>query len=189
MSGSVIPSASLADLQAWAAEIMRREPDFVIGDHYLRRWWLVPRNEWCNVYLHEIRKSDDDRALHDHPWANRSILIRGSYIEHTPEGVFRRQAGDVVERTAETLHRLEVIPGQDAISLFMTGPKVREWGFACPQGWVHWRDFADPDNPGMPGRGCGEHDDAAQGRGRPSAYLGPYPIRHHRSQAELSSDV
>lgn len=159
MSGSIIPMATLPEMQAWAESAMTRAPDFVIGDDYLRRWWMVPRNEGCNIYLHEIRRSDDDRALHDHPWANTSFLLRGGYIEHTPAGPFIRRAGDVVTREAETLHRLEVIPGQSAVSLFITGPKVREWGFACPQGWVHWRDFTDPDNPGQSGRGCGEHGD------------------------------
>jgi hypothetical protein len=151
--------ASIADLQAWASTIMLdRDPDFVIGDDYLRRWWIVPRNDWCNVYLHHILKSDDDRALHDHPWDNVSLIIKGGYLEHVADGsVIRRVAGDVVQRSADTLHRLEVDEsGAGAVSLFMTGPKVREWGFACPQGWRHWRDFVDPIDSGKPGRGCGE---------------------------------
>jgi hypothetical protein len=156
MSAGLIPNASLAEMQAWAEEAMLRAPDYVIGDDYLRRWWILPRNEWQNVYLHDVRRSDDDRALHDHPWSNTSFLILGSYIEHTPEGRFVRRAGDVIVRQAEALHRLEVIPGERAISLFVTGPKVREWGFACPQGWVHWRDFTDPNDSSQRGRGCGE---------------------------------
>lgn len=133
-----------------------RAPDVVIGADYLRRWWVVPRNAHSNVYLHDIRQSDDDRALHDHPWANRSLLIFGRYIEHTPDGSFERRAGDLVERAATALHRLEIIPGERAISLFITGPRIREWGFACPQGWVPWRDFTDPDDSSKTGRGCGE---------------------------------
>lgn len=151
--------AGLDDMRTWADMIMARAPDFVIGEDYLRRWWVIPRNPWCNVYLHEIRKSDDDRALHDHPWANVSFLIAGGYIEHTPECAFERTVGDVVEREAGALHRLEVRPGQSAVSLFMTGPKVREWGFACPQGWVHWQDFTDESDSSRVGRGCGEHDE------------------------------
>jgi hypothetical protein len=151
-----IPYGDLSAMQAWAGRIMTRAPDFIIGDDYLRRWWIVPRNEWCSVYLHEILHSDDDRALHDHPWANRSFLISGSYIEHTPEGTFTRQAGDVGERAADALHRLEVIPGQRAVSLFITGPVVREWGFQCPKGWVPWREFVDARDTGKVGRGCGE---------------------------------
>lgn len=156
MGGSVIPSATLDGMQEWAASIMARDPDFIIGDNYLRRWWIVPRNPFCNVYLHEINNSDDDRALHDHPWANRSVIIAGTYVEHTPEGEFARRPGDVVEREAESLHRLVVIPGARVISLFMTGPVVREWGFACAKGWVHWRDFVDARDAGQVGRGCGE---------------------------------
>lgn len=60
---------NIEDMQAWARARMQRLPDFVIGDDpdrpYLRRWWIVPRNEYCNVYLHEILRSDDDRAGHD----------------------------------------------------------------------------------------------------------------------------
>lgn len=158
MSGSPIPMADLAEMQAWAEGIMARAPDFVIGNDYLRRWWVIPRNPFSNVYLHDIRKSDDDRAFHDHPWPNTSFLIFGSYIEHTPSGRYARLAGDVVHRPAHALHRLEVIPGQRAISLFSTGPKQREWGFACNHGWVHWKDFTAEGDSSQVGRGCGEGD-------------------------------
>jgi len=135
---------------------MLRSPDFVIGDNYLRRWWIAPRNPLLNVYLHEINKSDDDRAMHDHPWANRSLIIAGSYREITPEGEFVRHAGDVVEREANALHRLVVDPGRRVISLFQTGPVVRDWGFACPKGWVPWQEFVDSRDAGKVGRGCGD---------------------------------
>lgn len=152
-------TASIEQMQLWAEGLMASRPaDFVIGDEYLRRWWVLPRNNYCNVYLHDIRRSDDDRAFHDHPWANTSVLLVGGYVEHTPEGRFVRKAGDVVSRPAGALHRLEVIPGQRAISLFVTGPKVREWGFACDHGWVHWRDFTSEDDSSKTGRGCGEYD-------------------------------
>ena len=157
--------ASLSDMQGWAQAIMRREPDFVIGNDYLRRWWVMPRNENCNVYLHEIVRSDDDRALHDHPWANSSFILFGGYIEHTPKGPFIRQPGDFVERPADALHRLEVTPGTSCVSLFVTGPKVREWGFQCPQGWVHWQDFTDPTDSSQTGRGCGEHTPSEDNHG------------------------
>ena len=152
----MVPNATLEQMQDWARSIMASPPEYTIGDDYLRRWWIIPRNPWCNLYLHEIRKSDDDRAMHDHPWQNRSFLIFGSYIEHTTQGSFVRMAGDVIDREAAALHWLEVVPGQPAISLFMTGPKVREWGFACSQGWVHWQDFTAPEDSSKVGRGCGE---------------------------------
>ncbi|TZG24895.1 cupin domain-containing protein [Sphingomonas montanisoli] len=156
--------ASLSDMQAWARAKMQRPRDFAIGpadNPYLLRWWIMPRNEGCNLYLHQILRDDDDRALHDHPWENTSYLIEGAYREITPDGILIRQAGDVVTRSATALHRLELIGGKPCVSIFMTGPKVREWGFDCGErGWVHWRDFTAGDNGELVGRGCGEHEPA-----------------------------
>lgn len=137
--------------------VYSRAPDFLIGpenDPYLKRWWVIPRNHLFNIYLHRIRKSDDDRALHDHPWLNASIILLGSYTEVTPDGDFLRQAGDVVWRRAVAQHRLVVSPGTTALSLFITGPKFRTWGFACPKGWIPWQEFCEPTNKGQVGRGC-----------------------------------
>lgn len=58
-------------------------PDEIIGDHGMRRWWILPQNRLLNVYLHQHR-GDDDRLLHDHPAWNCSIRLRGELIESTP---------------------------------------------------------------------------------------------------------
>ena len=140
----------------------RRAPDFVIGgveDPYIQRWWLIPRNRVLNLYLHRILRSDDDRALHDHPWANASLILQGRYVEHTiaAGGVHRRvlrESGDVVLRSAAAAHRLEIFSGA-CWTLFLTGPAQRRWGFHCPKGWVWWRDFVDDADKGRVGAGCG----------------------------------
>ena len=135
-----------------------KPPDFVIGpgeEPYLLRWWIIPRNRWFNIYLHEIRRSDDDRALHDHPWINMSILLRGHYLEVTPRGSFWRRPWVPIIRFPTAAHRL-IVSGDPVWSLFITGPVVREWGFHCPQGWVPWRKFVDDRDNGQIGTGCGE---------------------------------
>ena len=136
------------------------KPDFVIGDDYLRRWWVLPRNPAFNIYLHNIRHDDEDRALHDHPWWNCSIILKGCYLEIRPAGRLPalRKAGSMVLRQPTDQHRLRLIGGVHAWTLFITGPKVREWGFWCPQGFVHWLDFVDPADIGSVGRGCGEQE-------------------------------
>lgn len=133
---------------------------------YLRRWFLTPwsaddhpRKAWRlpNIYLHNMQQSDDDRALHDHPWDNLSIVLRGGYIEHvferTPiDGVElpriiqkRRRAGAIVFRRAELAHRLELhtdechprdrmlhrfgLKTRPCWTIFITWRKRREWGF------------------------------------------------------------
>lgn len=132
-----------------------RQPDVIIGDvpdEYLRRWHLIPRNRWFNVYLHQFMRSDDDRALHDHPWWNASVLLRGSYIEMRPQGQRVVVEGSIVLRGAKSLHRVILFGGRKNAAgrtanenvvwtLFITGPRIREWGFACPKGWKHWKDF------------------------------------------------
>jgi len=141
----------------------RRAPDFVIGGTerpYLRRWWLLPRNPVFNVYLHQFLRSDDDRALHDHPWANASVLLAGRYMEHTiaAGGVQRRlllEAGTVrVRLTGRMAHRVELVEGP-CWTLFITGPRYREWGFHCPdKGWIHWMRFTASSDKGAIGKGC-----------------------------------
>lgn len=144
---------------------LRRPPDFVIGPKdspYLRRWWVIPRNRWFNIYLHNILHDDDDRALHDHPWANMSLVLKGGYWEVTPTGKFWRGRGSIVFRRATEAHRLALswdsrtTYGSPCWTLFITGPVVREWGFHCRTHWVHWREFVNSRDSGLVGRGCGE---------------------------------
>jgi hypothetical protein len=155
-----------AAILRWARN---RKPDFVIGGDespYLRRHWLIPRNPVFNIYVHEFLRSDDDRALHDHPWAfNCSILLEGKYIEWTPGRgnaqrplpSFRR-TGQVLFRWGGAPHRLQLYRAgkceTPCWTVFITGPRVREWGFHCAKGWIHWREFTSPGDKGQIGRGC-----------------------------------
>jgi len=137
-------------LQGWAA---RRPPDQVIGEDYLTRWYVIPRNPVANVYLHRFTRSDDDRACHDHPWLSVSLCLSGRMIEVLPDEDFRWvEPGTVVFRRARHAHRLELVKGP-VWTLFLTGPVVRSWYFHCPQGLVHWREFSDESGNRI-GRGC-----------------------------------
>lgn len=149
-----------------------REPDFYIGgkeNPYLLRWWVIPRNRVFNIYLHKFLRDDDDRALHDHPWVSLSIILRGGYLEHLPGGIVkRRYPGMVVFRRAKHAHRIELYregktscwlrgdygDSRPAWTLFITGPKIREWGFHCPQGWRRWTEFVSEVDSGNVGKGC-----------------------------------
>jgi hypothetical protein len=142
---------------------LHKPPDLLIGSpgmSYLRRWHVIPRNPLCNIYLHQFLRSDDDRALHDHPWSNVTWVLEGLYKEHTATGAHWRMAGDVVARRAKTAHRIElsVDPASRIAlpcwTLFVTGPRLRDWGFHCPNGWRHWRVFTQSGDPGRIGRGC-----------------------------------
>lgn len=157
----------------WLKSVFRdRSPDLVIGDKespYIRRWYILPRNRLFNIYLHQVLRDDDDRALHDHPWWNASVLLRGSYREmmpdfsagetphlrvaDVPQLAKVRRRGSIVFRRPSAAHRLEVVKGP-VWSLFITGPWRRHWGFHCKWGWRHWEEFTDPNDSGLIGRGC-----------------------------------
>lgn len=144
-------------------------PDVVIGednDPYLKRYYIIPRNRWCNLYLHQFIASDDERALHDHMYFSASLMLWGAYIEHTIRagGVHRRErieAGALRLRSPWSAHRIELEASADGRprecwTLFLTGPRLRPvWGFHCPDaGWIPWHRFVADDDAGVPGRGC-----------------------------------
>ena len=145
----------------------RRPFDFCVGPRHnpsMKRWYVIPRNRLLNIYLHHVRRDDPDKELHDHPWHSVSWLLEGrlrevTFAEDWSERGQWIEAGSVVFRTANLAHRLEVADG-GAWTLFITGPRFREWGFWCLDGklprWLHWEKFTKPGERGVVGRGCGE---------------------------------
>lgn len=145
--------------RAWLHRLLSGRPHQIIGgadDPYLLRWYLIPRNPVLNVYLHKFMRSDDDRALHDHPWWFVSLMLRGQYDEITDAGLRRRSAGSIAFRRAEWRHRvqllqsdeyyrrtahvlthglpLSLLPDRDeqpCWTLIVTGRRSRTWGFWC----------------------------------------------------------
>lgn len=140
--------------------MLSRDPDFIVGgrdDPYLLRWWLIPRNKVFNVYLHQFLRDDEDRACHDHPWVSLSISLtkpmRERYLRRGVEMEREVRPGDIVLRGARFAHRM-IVPDPGALTIFITGPRVREWGFVWPKGWVPWKVFVDDRDTGRVGRGC-----------------------------------
>jgi hypothetical protein len=76
------------------------------------------------------------------------ILFRRSTARHRVE-LLRDYSYSVIDRT----HYRE----KSVLTLFITGPRVREWGFWCEgTRFVHHMDFLNPDDLGSTGPGCGD---------------------------------
>lgn len=131
-----------------------RPPDEIIGEQYMRRWHLRRQPDHYNLYLHRYDGSDDDRALHDHPWKSIGIVLWGNLAEVTPNGESRLWPLIPKFRSATYSHRI-ILKSKTAYTLFFTFPKIREWGFHCSNGWVHWREFTDASGK-QTGPGCPE---------------------------------
>lgn len=134
--------------------LRRRFPDMIIHrgqyEHYIHRWFLIPRNHIFNIYLHKLLL-DDYEAPHDHPWWNLSFILKGEYWETlaTAELISNsryiinketklRKRFSLILRRATDIHRLAVSKTTlgYAWSLFITGPTIRTWGFWGRYGWV-----------------------------------------------------
>ena len=123
------------------------------NEPYLERYYhfLKERDRFpFNVFLHKFLKSDPD-DVHDHPWPYTTIILRGGYWEWIPifDSVGRktgeiqhwRGPGHFRTCSATSYHRIELDPNITAWTLFMPGPKQREWGFLVKNKWVQWQEY------------------------------------------------
>ena len=127
--------------------------DRVDNEPYLERYYVFLRDRtWFpfNVFLHKFLKSDPD-DLHDHPWPYATLILKGGYYEWVPEfnsagqkiGEIRhwRGAGHFRTCSASSYHRIELDPSVECWTLFMPGPKQREWGFLSKGKWIQWEQY------------------------------------------------
>ena len=115
----------------------------------LTRLHLV-KTPWFAVCLHWLNKPDPESHLHDHPVSFLSIILKGGYTE------FRGTPfPDSTKIMAETrvhrwynyiyasrydVHTIKSVK-PNTLTLCFMGPKVREWGFHTPDGWIYWKDY------------------------------------------------
>jgi hypothetical protein len=127
------------------------------AEPYLERYYLFLKDRDrfpFNVFVHKFLKSDPDEP-HDHPWPYFTLILRGGYWEWIPQfneagkmtceiGKWRGP-GHFRFCSAKSFHRIEVDPGIDTFTLFIPGPKQREWGFLTRVGralkWVQHEQY------------------------------------------------
>lgn len=157
-------------VDAW---IENKTPDRVIGDTkaregpYLFRWIVFRIKHVVHMYLHMFLRDDND-VPHDHPSDSISFVFDPMQEAYWPDAndlsaciINTVPRGSIVLRSAGYTHRIVGVTGRKLKprTLFIFGPKRREWGFVCPKGWRHWKDFTAFDKDGdssQVGRGCGE---------------------------------
>ena len=127
--------------------------DRVENEPYLERYYLFLREREqfpFNVFLHKFLKSDPD-DVHDHPWPYATLILKGGYWEWIPHfdtvgrktGEYQawRGPGHFRISKANSFHRIELDPNITAWTLFMPGPKQRDWGFLVRNKWVQWEQY------------------------------------------------
>ncbi len=98
-----------------------------------------------NAFLHKFHKGDPG-DVHDHPWPYFTLILKGGYYEYTPNFENGKMIGETKHWrgpghfrfcSANSYHRIELVPGITAWTLFMPGPQRQEWGFLVDNKWIH----------------------------------------------------
>ena len=115
------------------------------NEPYLERYYVFLRDRtWFpfNVFIHKFLKSDPD-DLHDHPWPYMTIILRGGYWEWTnnrPTPQWKG-AGQIRFGHSTDYHRIELEPGVECWTMFVPGPKQRDWGFLVRNRWIQHEQY------------------------------------------------
>lgn len=131
---------------------------------YMARYWVFnPYDRVTNVArwaplipfsirVHHIKRADNERHLHDHPWNARTIILWGWYIEEREAyrvrqgrcsiiNLHTRRPGDTARLGFEEYHRIcEVSPG-GVWTLFISWRWRGVWGFLVDGVKVPWREY------------------------------------------------
>lgn len=139
-------------LERWGRK--RIVMDRTSNEPYLERYYLFLKDRGerfpFNIFLHKFLKSDPD-DVHDHPWPYFTIILKGGYWEWTPQFNAQGQKVDEIAKwrapgsfrwcPATSYHRIELDPAVECWTLFMPGPKQRDWGFLVKNRWVQWEQY------------------------------------------------
>lgn len=132
---------------------------------YMARYWVfnpysrvtnVPR--WAplipfSIRVHHIKRADNERHLHDHPWNARTIILRGWYVEQRREPcgcglctkqverMHSRSAGGTARLGFEEYHRIAQVSPGGVWTLFISWRWRGVWGFLVDGCKVPWREY------------------------------------------------
>ncbi len=133
---------------------------------YLHRWYVF-KTARVTLFVHKFVRSDEDRALHDHPWAFLVIPLWRGYIEHSDRLMKYEWPGcdrrfPVINRVLPFIgtryrnfhyrHRVELLKdsaGSDlpAWSIFFHFERVKDWGYWTKAGFIlhskWWSDLCE----------------------------------------------
>jgi len=126
--------------------------DRVHDEPLLTRYYLfLTDRKWFpfNIFLHKFHKGDPG-DVHDHPWPYATLILKGGYYEYTPNFENGKMVGETKHWrgpghfrvcSPNSYHRIELVSGITAWTLFMPGPHKREWGFLVNNKWIQHEQY------------------------------------------------
>ena len=85
---------------------------------------LMKRPKWFpfNILIHKMLDDDHGEGVHNHLCPYITIILKGGYWETTKKGKFWRPPGYIGFRSADHLHRVDLKPNTNTMTLFIPGP-------------------------------------------------------------------
>ena len=101
-------------------------PEFNKAKPWLERYYLLfkKRPKWFpfNIFIHRMLDDDHGEGVHNHMFPYITIILKGGYWETTSNGKFWRKVGYIGFRSADHLHRVDLEPNTETITIFIPGP-------------------------------------------------------------------
>lgn len=110
------------------------------GKLHFRRWELI-KTPWFSVWIHGIYAADEDKHLHNHPWDFKSLILKGSYLEETENGLVLQSVGKFNSRNGQDFHKILKLNDPVVYTLFIASPVKREWGYKVSGQFIHHQEY------------------------------------------------
>lgn len=142
------------------------DPDRALHDHPWRSWSWLFKGSYQEIKRVAYQNSFTGKTEVVESW---QTFGRWSWIRREAEYAHRIvlfkdiiTVNDIAADVEVPVKHLQLGAGEDKLfeiprpawTIFITGRRVRDWGFWCPQGWRFWKEFVDPKNHGKIGKGC-----------------------------------
>ena len=134
-------------------EKAKNRPYTHIGD-YMERYWIIEEDSalakllGVSIRLHIIKRPDQDRALHTHPFTFRTFILEGGYTElrdlevlltplYSMSNSYHRVSGTTYKLDRTTPHAIVSLDNNEpAVSLFVYGQRKGDWYFDTDEGLI-----------------------------------------------------
>jgi len=96
--------------------------------------------------LHGIYAADQDKHLHNHPWDYFSLILKGTYLEETENGINTMSPGSYAKRDGTKFHKIQKLLTPVVYSLFISSKPKREWGYKVNDEFVQHEKYRELKN-------------------------------------------
>jgi len=101
-------------------------PEFNKAKPWMERYYILfkKRPQWFpfNILIHRMLDNDHGDGVHNHMCSYITIIIKGGYWETSLKGKIWRKAGYIGFRSADHLHRVDLKPNTETMTIFIPGP-------------------------------------------------------------------